>query len=718
MTLSCKITQLSSVCARVQICKKDSETSDSALNRYGFIFEDAVQDNQPSQLELKWSAENASLNACDSNGNELFRIINTGFRRDGALVECELFDENEDWIGFGDQTRERLYHRGHKVICEVSNVASYIPVPFFMSTRGYAIMVNTTYSTIFDMGCTDKKRFCWFDKSKRIDFYIWKGENFKELLDIYTRLTGRPELPPRWSFGLWHICRTQANDEEVLSNARLFREYDIPCDVIGLEPGWMENNYDYSTEKAWNKNRFPLPDWQKNCHHTFIKALKRMGYKLELWLCNDYDLGYEEERRIGTENAVEENDEPVFCKDAEIDEHFSLPIYSDKVTKPEEPWFKHLEKFVDWGADFFKQDGALQVCKHPDRYWRGSNMLDDEMHNLYPLLYSRQMNEGFAKYTNRRALVFNVCGWVGFQHYCGTWTGDTGGRIETLGAMLNTSCVGHSWSTNDMEVAQAEGIHFGYLLPWSQINSWTYFRMPWLQGNEYLAMHQYYSQLRASLMPYLYSAAHSSSQNGMPMLMPLTIEYQNDAECRNILHEYLLGSSLLVTIYKHEIYLPAGEWRDFWTGKTYAGNQHISNFQWLSGRGGGLFLRSGAIVPMTEVMSYTEEKPMDKIELVVYPGNASTSKYELYEDDGVTFEYRNGDFALSCIEMSKTGDTLTLSIFQAEKSKIRDWAVKFCLDSEPVKILNNNKIISGVFDSTRNELVVENIEPGIIELKF
>lgn len=718
MSLSCKITQLSSVCARVQICPEDAKPSDSALNRYGFIFEDAVQDNQPSRLDLKWSPEKSSLNACDSNGNELFRIINTGFRRDGALVECELFDETEDWIGFGDQTRERLYHRGHKVICEVSNVASYIPVPFFMSNRGYAIMVNTTYSTIFDMGCTDKKRFCWFDKSKRIDFYIWKGANFKELLDIYTRLTGRPELPPRWSFGLWHICRTQANDEEVLSNARLFREYDIPCDVIGLEPGWMETNYDYSTGKDWNRTLFPLPSWQKNCHHTFIKALKRMGYKLELWLCNDYDLSFEEERRIGAEKNVEENDAPIFCKDAEIDDHFSQPIYSDKLTNPEEPWFKHLEKFVDWGADFFKQDGALQVCKHPDRYWRGSNMLDDEMHNLYPLLYSRQMNEGFAKYTNRRALVFNVCGWIGFQHYCGTWTGDTGGRIETLGAMLNTSCVGHSWSTNDMEAAQAEGIHFGYLLPWSQINSWTYFRMPWLQGNEYLAMHQYYSQLRASLMPYLYSAAYSSSQNGMPMLMPLTIEYQNDAECRNILHEYLLGSSLLVTIYKHEIYLPEGEWRDFWTGKTYTGNQHISDFQWQNGRGGGLFLRSGAIVPMTEVMSYTDEKTMDKIELVVYPGNANSSVYELYEDDGVTFEYRNGDFALSRIEMNRTGDTLTLSIAQAEKSKIKDWSVMFCIDSEPAKILNNNKQVAGVFSSSRNELVIENIEPGILELKF
>ena len=102
-------------------------------------------------------------------------------------------------------------------------------------------------------------------------------------------------------------------------------------------------------------------------------------------------------------------------------------------------------------------------------------MTDAEMHNLYPLLYARQMWEGFAQYANRRPVVFTVSGWSGFQAWCGTWTGDTGGRLETLGAMLNTAMLGHCWATNDMEVMQPEGIHFGYLQPWSQINSFRFF---------------------------------------------------------------------------------------------------------------------------------------------------------------------------------------------------------------------------------------------------
>lgn len=715
--LTSQITRLSDNCVRIQIAPEYAPMRGSALNKYGFIFEDALKNvSKPALEAVDFDSSTGALNICTDEKLPLAKLLKTEFTEAGALVEFDLFDDSEDWIGFGDQTRERLYHRGHKANCNVSNVASYIPVPFFMSTRGYAILVNTTYHTIFDMGCTKKNRFCWFDKSNQVDFYIWRGKDFKDLLHTYTLLTGTPELPPKWSFGLWYIARTQADDAEVMNDARNFREHNIPCDVIGLEPGWMDTVYDYTVNKNWSKERFPLPDWQKKCEHTFIKALKRMGYKLELWLCNDYDLSFEEERRIGNDPLNQEKHVPVFCEDAEHDEHFNRPMFLDKLTVPEEPWFKHLEKFVDWGADFFKQDGASQVATHPDRLWRGNGMLDKEMHNLYPLLYSRQMNEGFAKHTNRRALVFTVAGWTGFQHYCGTWTGDTGGRIETIGAMLNTSCAGHSWSTNDMEVAQAEGIHFGYLLPWSQINSWTYFRMPWLQGEHLLKMHKYYSQLRSRLIPYIYSSAYYSSISGMPMLMPLTLEFQSDPECRSIMHEYLLGESLLVTAYKHNIYLPEGEWLDFWTGKTYSGKQHIESFQWPSDRGGGLFLRSGAIVPMGKVMSYTSESVTDSLELAVYPGSAEHSEFAYYEDDGITFAYRDGKFAVSKYTLDRTGNGWVLEIAPAADSQVKEYAVTLYGIPNSAKLLNNGQVVNGEYNAERNELKTKAVTPGKVEI--
>jgi alpha-glucosidase (family GH31 glycosyl hydrolase) len=161
----------------------------------------------------------------------------------------------------------------------------------------------------------------------------------------------------------------------VISDALNFRREGIPCDVIGLEPGWMETNYDLSTEKEWSKERFPIPSYCQNGPHNFINAVKRMGFKLELWLCQEYDLSYEEERRLGAKLAGEEKErEAKFHQDAELDEHFSHPRYSDQITKKDEPWFEHLKKFVDQGVDFFKQDGAFHVCDHPDRLW-GSKKL-------------------------------------------------------------------------------------------------------------------------------------------------------------------------------------------------------------------------------------------------------------------------------------------------------------------------------------------------------
>ena len=216
MKLDYRISQINADCVRVQIACAPQKMKGSALNRYGFIFEDEVRRHEESVLNLTLQdSEKGCISATDNSGFEYFRMINVACSEEGALVEFEIFDDEEDYIGFGDLTRNRIYHRGYKANCNVSNVASYIPVPFFMSTRGYAVMVNSTHQVIFDMGCTDKNKLCWFDKSGIIDFYVWRGNNFKDLIDFYTQLTGRPELPPKWSFGLWYICRTECRTNEL-----------------------------------------------------------------------------------------------------------------------------------------------------------------------------------------------------------------------------------------------------------------------------------------------------------------------------------------------------------------------------------------------------------------------------------------------------------------------------------------------------------------------
>jgi len=723
---------------RIRITPRGSILNETGLNRYGFI-----QDLNPGDLKVNiskskhgFSAETSRLKirgndltgeivVTDSVGKKiLLKQVAANFVGGSSNVVFNA-DKDEDWIGFGDQSRDRLYHRGYIADCYVRNVKSYIPVPFFMSTHGVGILVNTSNRIVFDMCKSNPDNYTWTDESGNIDYYVIIGEGYNELLNLYTELTGKPKLPPEWAFGLWYICRTQANDYEAVNDALNFRREGIPCDVIGLEPGWMGKNYDYSTKKMWSNERFPIPGYAFNGPNNFINSIKRMGFKLELWLCNDYDLTYEEERRISRGKLVG-SDQPSTGKslhDVEIDEHLTQPIYMDQITKKDEPWFDHLKKFVNQGVDFFKQDGANQVNDHPDRLW-GNGMPDAKMHNLYPLFYSRQMYEGFAAHSNRRPVVFTPCGWTGFQAWAGTWTGDTGGGLKTLGSMLNTSISGHSWSTNDMEVTRKEGIHFGYLQPWSQINSWNYFRMPWVQGAELLALHRYYGQLRSKLIPYLYSWANYSTKTGWPMLVPLTMEFPDDKNCRNNLHQYLLGRDLMVGIYNKHIYFPAGQWKDYWTGEVIKGLQE-KEVTWPDDRGGALYVRSGGIIPFGPLMQYRGEKPLDEITLYIFPDEEGSS-FDLYEDDGVSFEHLNGKYSITHIS-AKTGNTesvIEIGTTDGDfngKAKNRKWNIIMHNDKKPASVWCNEKLFSKEsysWDESRNELTIKGIDtPVIIKVK-
>ncbi|MCA1809553.1 MAG: TIM-barrel domain-containing protein [Kiritimatiellia bacterium] len=723
-------------CVRIDFLREDmlrirmaprAAFSDSALNHYGFIREPRAAKftltgkQQAGGLVLETAAvkleiprQGGGLKLLDKRRRiTVLRQTGTQFTPQAAHARFRAADD-EDWIGFGDQTRERLYHRGSLADLWVRNVKSYAPVPFFMSTRGVGTLVNTTHHLVCDMCRTRPHEYSWADRRGVIDYYLFVGAKFTDLLSAYTDLTGKPRLPPLWSFGLWYLCRTQANNHEAVQDAYNFRREEIPCDVLGLEPGWMETNYDYSLDKRWSSARFYIPSYAPHGPNNFINALKRMGFKLELWLCNNYDLTWEEERRnrLQTSGPTDLGAAGNYRAGHEVDEHFRGSDLLDKITRPAEPWFKHLEKFVDQGADFFKQDGALQVVEHPDRL-AGNGMLDAELHNLYPLLYSRQMYEGFAAHARRRPLVFTVAGWTGFQAWCGTWAGDTGGGLDTIGGLLNQALVGQAWVTNDMEVHTKSGIHFGYLQPWSQINSWNYFRMPWLQGRSLLEMHRCYAQLRARLVPYLYAWAYQATLTAIPLMRPLTLEFQDDRSCRAILHQYLLGRDLMIVTFKPQAYFPGGRWKDFWTGAIVPAGRSGS-ITWPEERGGGLYLREGGIVPLGPVMQFRGEKPMDEIEIHAFPGSVPTS-LDFYEDDGITFEHQRGRHAITTMHTGIEGRRVMLSVGKTRghfdgMTSNRRWQCIVTMADRPRRILLNGRRPpddSWHFDEQRGELRLE-----------
>ena len=566
-------------------------------------------------------------------------------------------------VGLGDQNRERLDQRGTKGDLWIRNVNAYIPIPFVMSSDGFGVLLDTTRRVFYDLGATDRDRMSFEAEDEIADWYFLYGPTPAEVFDRYTQVTGRPMMPPRWALGLWFICRTQANAREFTDDCLNFRRERIPCDCIGLEPGWMETNYDFSLDKKWSDERFRVPSYNR-FRHTFFAAAVRMGFKPGLWLCNDYDLTWEEERRADPafKGAGVSEERSAFAEGHEVDENLIAARRLDRLTRPEVPWYQHLTRFVDEHAHWFKQDGANQVLDHPDRLW-GNGMTDGVVHNLYPLMYSRQMLQGYREHAGRRTFTFTCSGWAGLQALTGTWTGDTGGEEKPLIACLNLSLSGHGLNTCDMEVTTAEGIQFGMLLPWAQLNSWNTWRHPWLQGDRVKSIFTFYARLRYRLLPYIYSVAWQAHTTGMPMMRAMPVHWPDASDSYECVHQFLLGPSLLVASFTNWVWVPPGGWYSFWTGERLRGNRWTER-NVPEDRGGPLLVPAGAIIPMGPEIDYVGQRPDDELTVHVWAG--APGSFTLYEDDGSSYDFEGGEFRIQLITQEPDGDGLRLVMEEPE----------------------------------------------------
>ena len=654
--------------------RPDEKFREAALIRYGVVrndwpdFDLSTDENaeavtfKTGRTTLTVSKADGRMSFRDAAGKVLLReaepprsCLETGFRVEFALSESEKL------YGLGDETRDRIQKRGHKNMVVLRNVTSYVPIPFLMSTAGWAIFLNTTWFHYFDAGATNKDRLSFYAKRGEMDYYLIAGASLPELLDRYTQISGRPHLLPLWGYGLTFVCDDrEVRARDVLYEAREFRREDIPCDVIGLEPEWMEKRYDYSVNKKWSPERFHFPAWLPGkTPGGFPAALANMGFKLSLWLCCDYDVSEYEEHLLGAKK--EEEPERIQAERADEDlikdPHFHQ-FRMDNITKPGEPWFEHLKKFVDDGAEAFKLDGANQVHFHTDRKWK-NGMDDAEMHNLFPVLLNKQMNLGYKAHTGKRAMIYSAGGYAGIQRYSATWAGDTGGSEKPLVSLLNHGLSGHSNTSCDMQVWSREGIHFGFLQPWSQILSWHQYNQPWFLGDKLLPIFKFYAKLRYRLLPYIYSMAHVAARTGMPLLRAMPLVAPDDPKSDERLLQYMLGDAFLTAAFTKDIALPRGPWIDYWTGQAHEGPKEMT-CEIPEDRGGPLFVRAGAIIPMGSDFAYVGQKPLDTLALDVHPHGESA--FTLYEDDGITYGYLEGRLATTHITCKAADNDVTLTI--------------------------------------------------------
>ncbi len=576
-----------------------------------------------------------------NDGNKKIRFIleekNLGYK----ITIC--INDKERIFGLGDCQRESLMIRGITKTLHVTNVTSYGPMPYIMSSDGWGFLLNTTYDSYFDIDSENNNEIKIITKKGRLDFFFFSAETMKDVLGAYTEVSGKPMMMPAFAYGLTFVENEQMDTRGLLWTCKAIRDSGISCDTIGLEPNWMTTIYDFSTNKSWSRERYLVPSFLEPGNSgtcTFFYTLRQLGFKMSLWLCNDYDLFYKEEN----EQITEENDYDKSQAEF-IDPHFSSKVMLDKVTVQGEAWFEHLKKFVDNGASCFKLDGANQVLEHPDRLW-ACKFKDEEAHNAYPIVLAKQMSDGFTEHTDRRAFIYSAGAYVGIQQYEATWAGDTGGRENTVLSVLNYAMCGHTNASVDMEISDPAALHYGFLLTWAQFLTWAQWRQPWFMKKECEDMFREYSNLRSSLFPYIYSMAHKAAVTGIPVVRPLALEFEETDEYDNVKNLYMLGDNILVGVFNMHFKLPQGVWVDYFTNKEYSGE---IDYEIPKGKGGALFVRKGTVIVTMKPQAFIMEKDHEHI-INVFPGEES--EFTLYEDDMYTYDYLSGGYAETKIQAS------------------------------------------------------------------
>ncbi|WP_302949003.1 glycoside hydrolase family 31 protein [Alistipes indistinctus] len=562
-----------------------------------------------------------------------------------SILSFTLADD-ERFYGGGSTSRDHIQHRGEVLRMWASYQIAEAPIPFMMSSAGWGVFDNTTVRSYFDVARYDKERLLIYNTAPGADFYVMVGGSMPQTLGLYTSLTGRAYVLPRWMYGLSFGGHMQENQFEMMDDAVRFRTEKVPCDVMWIEPQWMSKYYDFSTEKSWNyklfppegywvEKQFPKHEWKT----SFVGRLHGLGYKLGLWLCIDHD-----------QSIVEED------------------IIAAREGRPQsgkEHWFDHLTNFMDQGVDGFKLDPARTLDEHPDRkYYNG--LTDKEMHNLNQVLMPRQMNRVFRDHKGIRPWQHYCGGFAGTQRWTANQSGDNGGERTALFDQLNLGSSGLMNTSCDVMSAKDEmaALHMGVFLPWIQINSWFGLLHPWYFPDKEKAMYRDYIQLRHDLFPYIYSAALNGHLTGMPILRSMPLVYPDDRNVDDMVFQYMFGDNLLIGVFSDSVYLPKGDWIDFWTGEQLRGEGKEIRHAIPDNRAGLAFVKVGAILPMQKPVQYIGERPLDTLILKVYP--SGNSSYTLYEDDGVTFDYEQGKIAKTVFDCRQSGGRTELVVNPAE----------------------------------------------------
>jgi alpha-glucosidase (family GH31 glycosyl hydrolase) len=612
---------------------------------------------------------------------------------ENAKVAIALKEQPQEYFYGGGVQNGRFSHKGKTIAIENQNswtdggVAS--PAPFYWSTNGYGIMWHTFKKGKYNFGAAEKGLVNLYHETDYLDLFFMVSDGAAALLNDYYQLTGAPVLLPRFAFYQGHLNAYNRDYWKEDTTGILFEDgkkyKESQKDNGGIKEslnGELKNNYQFSARAVidrYNHNNMPL-GWilpndgygagygQAGTLDSNILNLKSFG---------DYA------RKNGVEIGLWTQ------SDLHPKEGVSALLQRDIIKEVRDAGVRVLKTDVAWvGAGYsFGLNGVTDVAQIMPQYGN-----------------------------NARPFIISLDGWAGTQRYAGIWSGDqTGGQWEYIRFHIPTY-IGSGLSGIPNITSDMDGIFGGRNIPVNVRDfQWKTFtpmqlnmdgwgsnpKYPEALGEPAASINRNYLKLKSELTPYAYSIARTSV-NGLPIIRAMFLEYPNPYTLGTATnYQFMYGPWFLVApVYqntkadeqgndiRHGIYLPKGNWIDYFTGEQYEGHCIINDFDvplWKL----PVFVKPGAIIPMANPNNNPQQINQALRIYEIYPSGSSS--FTAYDDDGVTEKYKGGAFANTVVKVGQSGDNVTMHIEPAKGSfdgfiKEKETVLKINVSQQPDKV--------------------------------
>lgn len=635
-----------------------------------------VVDYRGKRTPIDRQMDEEHLKLAESEGHDVDKLLG---KHDGDYYEVvKSLADDEEFYGLGDKTgylnkRHYAYDNWNTDNPDPqveSFTRLYKSIPILLGLKNghpYGIFFDNTYRNHIDLGKESNNYYYYSADNGNLDYYVIGGASLKAVVTNYTYLTGRVPMPQKWTLGYqqsrWGYSVSQKQVEKIAEN---LRKYDLPCDVLHLDIDYMKGYRVFT----WRKDTYEAPE-------EFIKKMRKLGFRIITII--DPGVKKDDADYKIYQEGIEKG---YFVKAADGTVYVNEVWPGDAVfpdfgrQKVRQWWAKNCKYLVDLGVSgiwddmnepaSFRGEIPGDVVFHNEEEASTHN----KMHNVYGHNMAKATYEGLKKYSGKRPFVITRAAYAGTQKFSTVWTGDNQSLWPHVQMMIPQLCnlglSGFSFAGTDIGGFGAdttpelltrwiEGALFSPLYR-NHAALGTRSQEPWVFGESTLSIYRKYLKLRYRFIPYLYDEFYRETQTGLPVMRPLVLNYENDPHVYNLNDEYMVGEDILTAPVvqqgqtKRAVYLPKGEWIDFWNGVEYSGGNTIlvdAPIDKLP-----LFIKKDTILPWGKEVDHISDEPDKDMTFRVF-GNGG--KYRHYQDNGVDFEYQKGEYNLYKVEVNKDG---------------------------------------------------------------